>query len=160
MLVLHCLTGTPVFFAEFWFWDEQKNILVGGHAGIQDPGVARPGEAFISHDFEYSQTDATEGAHLQFACRPGRITLLQLRWTPNGWQAITCAGDVVDQPAWIEGYPHAVIRPDVPVLEFLKQAAEVGTTQHWIMGYGDVRAGIRAWCKLGRVALAELTQKG
>lgn len=158
MLVLNRLTGSPVFFTEFWFWDEEKNLLVGGHAGVQDPRVARPGELYISQDYEYCQSDSTEGAHYQFACRPGRITLLQLRWTARGcWQAITCAGEVVDQPAWIEGYPHAVIRPDVSVLDFFKQAAEVGTTQHWIMAYGDARAAIQAWCKLENVALKEIS---
>jgi hypothetical protein len=158
MLALDRLTGSPVFFTEFWFWNEAENLLVGGHAGIQDPRAARPGEAYISRDYEYSQSDPTEGAHFQFACRPGRITLLQLRWTPRGWQALACTGEVVDQPAWIEGYPHAVIRPDVPVLDFFRQAAEVGTTQHWIMGYGDALPGIRAWCRLEKVALKVILQ--
>jgi hypothetical protein len=161
MLVLKLLTGSQLFFIEFWFWDEAKNLLVGGHAGIQDPQLARPGEAYISQDYEYCQSDPTEGAHFQFACRPGRITLLQLRWTAQGrWQAITCSGEVVDQPAWIEGYPHAVIRPDISVLEFFKQAAEVGTTQHWIMAYGNVLAEIQAWCKLENIALKEIPSQG
>jgi hypothetical protein len=159
MLVLNRLTGLPVFFTEFWFWDEENNLLVGGHAGVQDPRLARPGELFISQDYEYCQSDTTEGANYQFACRPGRITLLQLRWSAIGrWQAITCAGEVVDQPAWIEGYPHAIIRPDVNVLDFFKQAAEVGTTQHWIMAYGDVLAAIQAWCRLENVALKVISR--
>ena len=158
MLVLNSLAGPSLFFVEFWFWDEEKNLLVGGHAGIEDPETARRGEAFISQDFEFCQSDSTEGAHYQFACRPGKITLLQLRWTAMGcWQAITCGGEVVDMPAWIEGYPHAIIRPDVPVLEFFKQAAEAGTTQHWIMAYGDVREAIRAWCRLDHIALKEIS---
>jgi len=154
MLTLKHLSGLPLFFVEFWFWDEAQNLLVGGHAGLQDAQNARPGEAYISQDYEYSQTDATGGAHFQFACRPGRVSLMQLRWTAQGcWQALACTGEVVDQPAWIEGYPHAVVRPDVNVLDFFRQAAEVGTTQHWIMAYGDVLAEIRAWCRLERVAL-------
>ncbi len=156
MLALSRLSGSPVFFAEFWFWEEAENLLVGGHAGVQDPQVARPGETFISQDFEYCQSDSTEGAHFQFACRPGRITLLQLRCTPQGWGAISCGGEVVDQPARLEGYPHAVIRPDVPVLDFFRQAADVGTTQHWIMAYGDARAAVRAWCRLENIALREI----
>ncbi len=148
------LAGGPVFFVEFWFWDEAHNLMVGGHAGLQDPQAARPGEAYISQDYEYCQTDPTEGAHFQFACRPGRVTLLQLRWTAQGvWQAIVCSGEVVDQPAWIEGYPHAVFKPDVNVLDFFRQAATVGTTQHWILAYGDVRESIAAWCKLANVSL-------
>ncbi len=156
MLVLSHMTGSPLFFVEFWFWDEGRNLLVGGHPGIEDPRVARPGEAYVSQDYEFCQTDPTEGAQYEFACRPGRITLLHLRCTPTGWQAISCGGEVVDQPAWIEGYPHAIIRPDADVLEFFRQAAEVGTTQHWIMAYGDARAEIKAWCKLANVALKEI----
>ena len=158
MLALSHLAGGPLFFVEFWFWDEATNLLVGGHAGLQDPQLARPAELFISQDYEYCNSDATEGAHFQFACRPGRVSLLQLRWTAQGcWQALACAGEVVDQPAWIEGYPHAIIRPDVGVLDFFRQAAEVGTTQHWIMAYGDVLDVIRAWCRLEKIALKEIS---
>jgi L-arabinose isomerase len=160
MLVLNQLSESALFFVEFWFWDEEKNLLVGGHAGVQNPQVARPGELYISQDYEYCQSDSTEGAHYQFACRPGRITLMQLRWTARGcWQAIVCTGEVVDQPAWIEGYPHAIIRPDVGVLDFFKEAAEVGTTQHWIMAYGNVHAEIKAWCKLENIDLKEITNQ-
>jgi L-fucose isomerase-like protein len=157
MLVLYFLSASPLFFAEFWFWDELQNFLVGGHAGIQDPRLARPGGVFVSHDYEYRQTDETEGAQLQYACRPGRVTLLQLRCTPSGWQAITLSGEVVDQPAWVEGYPHAIIRPDVKVLDVIRQVAEVGSTQHWIMVYGSFEAEIRAWCRLVNVSLKEIT---
>lgn len=160
LLVLYQLTGSPIFFTEFWFWDEIENLIVGGHAGVEDSRVARPGESFITHDFEYSQSDRTEGAQLQFACRPGRVTLLQVRCTPTGWQAICFAGEVVDMPAWIEGYPHAVIRPDVPVLEFFRQAAEVGTTQHWGMAYGDAISSIRAWCSLAQIPLKIIDHAG
>ncbi|HEY3345283.1 MAG TPA: hypothetical protein VGJ97_10165 [Anaerolineaceae bacterium] len=156
MLALSRVSASPIFFVEFWFWDEAENLLVGGHAGVQDARCARPGEAFISQDYEYCQSDETEGAHFQFACQPGRITLLQVRCTPTGWQAITCGGEVVDRPAWIEGYPHAVIRPDVNVLDFFRQAAEVGTTQHWAMVYGDARSAIRAWSRLEQIALKEI----
>jgi L-fucose isomerase-like protein len=156
VFVLQRLTGSPVFFTEFWFWDEATNLMVGGHAGLQDPRCARPGEAWISHDFEFCQSDATEGAHFQFACRPGRVTLLQVRWTPNGWQTICAGGEVADMPPWIEGYPHAILRPDVEALEFIRQAAEVGTTQHWAIAYGDARAAVRAWCRLENVALKEI----
>lgn len=160
MLALRELSGSPLFFLEFWFWDEHENLLVGGHAGIQDPRVARPGELFISRDEEYCNTDLTEGACFQFACMPGKITLMQLRWSVSGWQALLCGGEVVDLPARLEGYPHAVIRPDLPVLDFFRQAAGAGTTQHWIMAYGDVREQIRIWCRMEKIALCEIGPQG
>ncbi len=157
MLALNRLADGPLFFVEFWFWDEPNNLLVGGHAGLQDAQLARAGELFISQDYEFCNSDPTEGAHFQFACRPGRVTLLQLRWTAQGcWQALAFSAEVVDQPAWIEGYPHAILRPDLPVLDFFRQAAQVGTTQHWIMAYGQALPAIQAWCRLQKIKLCLL----
>jgi hypothetical protein len=156
MLVFSQFTDSPLFFTEFWFWDEAANLLVGGHAGIQDPRMGRPGEIYISQDYEYEHTDRLEGAHFQFACRPGRVTLFQLRCTCDGWQALICIGEIVDLPAWIEGYPHAILHPDCPVLSFFEQGAEAGTTQHWILAYGDTRPSLQAWCKLANVKLKEI----
>lgn len=157
MLALQHLSGGPLFFVEIWFWDEVQNQIVGGHAGVQNPETGRPGEVYISKDYEYCQSDSTEGAHYQFACKPGRVTLLQLRYTAKGfWQAISLGGEVIDAPPRLEGYPHAVIRPDVSVLEFFRQIAQVGTTQHWIMAYGDVREIIKIWCKMENIHLLEV----
>lgn len=157
MIVLNRITQSPIFFIEFWFWDEESNLLVGGHAGVQDPENAFPGSLYISHDFEYNQSDQTEGACFQFICKPGIITLLQLRCTPTGWQALTCLGEVVNHPAWIEGYPHAILKPAVNVLDFFTKAAEVGTTQHWIMAYGNALESVRAWCEMGNIPLKQIS---
>ncbi len=157
MLALQHLAGGALLFVEFWFWDESLNQIVGGHAGIQNPDVGRPGEVFISKDYEFCQSDRTEGAHYQFACKPGRVTLLQLRYTAKGiWQAISLGGEVVDGPPRMEGYPHAVIRPDVNVLEFFRQIAQVGTNQHWIMAYGDIRESLKIWCEMEDIHLLEV----
>lgn len=153
MFILNRLTRSACLFAEFWFWDESENILVGGHAGPQNPATAAPGQVWISHDYEYAQSDATEGAHLQFVARPGRVTLLQLRGTPSGWQAIAAAGEALGVPARLEGYPHAVVRLDAPVDRFVRQAARIGTTQHWIVAYGDVLAQVQAFCRLAKIPL-------
>lgn len=159
LFILHHLSGSACLFTEFWFWDEAENILVGGHAGPQNPALAAPGQAWISQDYEYAQSDASEGAHIQFVARPGRVILLQLRATPGGWQAIAATGEALDSPPRLEGYPHAVIRLDAPIDRFVRQAARVGSTQHWIMAYvgepgaGDALAQVRALCELLGVPL-------
>jgi L-arabinose isomerase len=153
LFILHRLSGSACLFTEFWFWDEVENILVGGHAGPQNPALAAPGQAWISQDYEYAQSDACEGAHIQFVARPGRVTLLQLRGTPGGWQAIAARGEAQDSPPRLEGYPHAVLRLDVPVDRFVRQVARVGSTQHWIMAYGDVLAEVQAFFELVDIPL-------
>ena len=153
LFILDRLCSSPCLFVEIWFWDEVENILVGGHAGPQNPAVAAPRQAWISQDYEFAQTDATEGAHLQFVARPGRVALLQLRGTPSGWQAILAAGEALDCPPRLEGYPHAVIRLDAPIDRFVRQIASVGSTQHWIMAYGDPQLEVQRLCELLGVAL-------
>lgn len=153
LFILHRLAGPPLLFAEFWYWDEIENVIVGGHAGPQDPRIAREGTAWISHDYEFAQSDASEGAHFQFIARPGRVTLLQLRGTPGGWQAILATGETLDTEPWLEGYPHAVVRLDAPVDRFLRAVARVGSTQHWIIAYGDFLAEIQAFFDLLSIPL-------
>lgn len=153
MFVLNRLTGSPILFAEIWFWDEQDNLIVAGHAGPQNPAIGREGTVWVSHDFEFTQSDRIEGAHLQFVARPGQVTLLQLRGTPDGWQAIVTVGEAIEAEPWVEGYPHGVIRLDVPVVQFLRDVADVGSTQHWAIAYGDAISDVVAVCNLLEIDL-------
>lgn len=153
MFILNLLTSSPCFFVEFWFWDEATNQMVGGHAGMQNPAIAGPDEPWISRDYEYAQSDPCEGTQFQFVAHPGRVTLLQMRATPTGWQAIAAVGEALDLPAWIEGYPHVILHPDVAVVQFFRQAAKVGTTQHWIMAYGEVLTEVEILCRMLGVEL-------
>jgi hypothetical protein len=69
--------------------------------------------------------------------KPGRVTLLHLHCTTHGWQGIVASGEAMDCPPWITGYPHAVVKLDASIANFLHGVASVGSTQHWIMAYGD-----------------------
>lgn len=144
MYMMHLLTGKPCLFTEIWFWDEEENLIVGGHAGIHNPDLAHQEKIWISQDYEYAQTSSTVGAHYQFVSRPGRVTLLQLRATQSGWQALLTGGEALDVDPWIEGYPHAVVRLDTNIDHFLHSVAKLGSTQHWIMGYGDLQLEIQS----------------
>lgn len=153
LFILHHLTGSPTFFVEIWYWDEASNVIVGGHAGLQDPRVAQPGQAWISHDYEFAQSDRSRGAHFQFIARSGRVTLLQLRGTPQGWQALQVSGEALDGSPRLEGYPHAAIRLDPQIDTFIRRVAQAGSTQHWIMAYGDLHAEVQAICELANIPL-------
>ena len=153
LYVLRHLAPSPTLFVEIWYWDEASNVINGGHAGPQDPSLARPGQAWISQDYEFAQSDRSQGAHFQFIARPGRVTLLQIRGTPQGWQALLIGGEALDASPKLEGYPHAAIRLDPPIDTFVRQVAQAGSTQHWIMAYGDLQAEIQALCELANIPL-------
>jgi hypothetical protein len=151
--ILRRLSGQPTLFVEFWYWDEAQNVIVGGHAGAQDPGLAQPGSLWISQDYEFAQSDRSRGAHFQFIAKPGRVTLLQLRCTPSAWQALLVGGEALAGTPWLEGYPHAAIRLDASLDDFVRRVARLGSTQHWIMAYGDLQAEVQALCELLDVPL-------
>jgi hypothetical protein len=157
MLAQSAFTDDPLMFVEFWYWDEPLNTLVGGHAGLQDPRAAIPGKAWIGQDYEYAQTDRYAGAHFHFVARPGEVTFMQLRCTPDGWQAGMVSGEALKSEPWLEGYPHAVIRLAQPLDQFLRGVARVGSTQHWIMAYANTAPHIRALCSLLRIPLEDFT---
>ncbi len=146
LLILQRLSGQGVFFAEFWVWDQAENLMIGGHAGPQNPQMAEAGSVWVSQDYEFAQTDSTEGAHLQFVVAKGRVTLLQIRCKPQGWQAIAAQGSSLGGPPRLEGYPHIILRLDTSVDTFLRGCAEVGTTQHFVLTFGDFSREIKLLC--------------
>ena len=156
LFLLQRLSGKGVFFAEFWVWDEAENLIIGGHAGPQNPQLAEPGSLWISPDYEFAQSDPTEGAHLQFVVAKGRVTLLQLRCTPRGWQAIATQGSSLGGSPRLEGYPHVILRLDPTIETFFRRCAEVGTTQHFVLTFGDLQREIHLLCEWLGISLAWL----
>jgi L-fucose isomerase-like protein len=156
-LVLHWLTGSPTMLLEMWFWDEAKNQIVGGHNGMQNPRLAAGPSWVISPDLYFCRPHESEGAQIQFMARPGRVTLFQLRSTPKGWQAIAASGVCLEGQPWADACPHAVVRLDGQIDQFLKLVASVGATQHWILAYGSVLDELEAFCQIASIPLESIT---
>lgn len=155
--ILNRLTGSDIMFMELWFWDEARNQIIGGHAGLQNPVLAQEGQVCVSEDTDFCRPDGTEGAQFQFLAQPGRVTLFQLRSTPQGWQAIAATGVCLEGQPWVEGLPHAILRMDTPIDHFLNKIAAVGASQHWVMAYGSVLHEIEAFCQMLQVPLEIMT---
>jgi L-fucose isomerase-like protein len=154
--ILHHLTASPTMLIEIWFWDEAKNQIVAGHDGMQNPELAKQGQVWVSPDVDFCRPTGSEGAQFQMIARPGRVTLFQLRSTPDGWQAVALTGVCLEGQPWVEAYPHAIVRLDATIAHFLNRAAEVGVTMHWIMAYGSVLHEIEAFCQLLEIPLEVL----
>jgi len=157
-LVLHWLTGSPVMLLEMWTWDGPRNQMIGGHYGMQDPQMARPGQAWVSPDTYFSHPLESEGAQIQFIARPGRVTLFQVRCTPRGWQGVAASGMCLDSMPWTETCPHAVVRLDANIDQFLRRIAALGVSQHWAMAYGSVLPEIEAFCQMSNISLELATE--
>jgi len=151
--VLQRLTGSPTMLLELWSWDEPRNQIVGGHAGLQNPAIAEPDQVLVTCDYDLCRPEGCEGVQYQLIARPGRMTLFQLRSTPKGWQAIAASGVCLESQPWVDGYPHAILRLDGQIEHFLNRVAAVGATPHWVMAYGSVLNELEAFCQMQKIPL-------
>jgi L-fucose isomerase-like protein len=147
-LILRRLSGSPAFLIQIWFWDKATNIIMGGHSGIQSLSIADPSQVCVVTSTYCEDEDCMEGAQLQYIAHSGRVTLLQLRPSPNGWRAIALSGFCLESDPWIEGIPHAVVRLDGTIDYFLEEVARLGVSRDWVMAYGDVFPQLQAVCEM------------
>jgi hypothetical protein len=103
---------------------------------------------FISGDYECTRNDPDGGAQLEFATRPGRVTLLQMRSTPKGCKATAVSGIALESDPWIEGIPHAVVRLYCSIDNFLYMLAHSGAGEYWVMTYGSYLEELKAFFEL------------
>jgi len=139
MLILRKLTGQPVLFAEVYMFDKVENVMPMGHTTMLDINIAKnPREIKIIPDCEYESFDEVEGAYMYFTGKEGIVTLLSLVDDVDNYRLIIGRGESIPiNGARIDGYSHILVRPSLPVEEFLKKAAEAGAGQHWAVVYGD-----------------------
>ncbi len=152
--ILQLLTGSPAMLLELWFWDEPRNLVAGGHLGLQNPDLGAPGKVSVSAYRNLLRPGAGGGVQFEMMARAGRVTLFQLRAAAGGWQAIAVTGVCLEGPAWVQGYPHAVVRLDARLDHFLNQVAVVGAARHWVMAYGSVINELEALCQMNHAPLA------
>jgi L-arabinose isomerase len=137
-LVPSRLSGQPTMFTEIFTYDETKNEMLVGHAGMHDIRLARNRSAVtITPDYESPREKA--GVWMAFSVRPGPVTLLSIASTTGGIHFVVAKGEPLPSEGRSEGYPSALVRLNTPLKSFFKVTTEVGTTQHWALVPGDLR---------------------
>jgi len=137
-LVLSRLSGQPTMFTEIFTYDETKNEILVGHAGMRDIRLARSRSAVtITPDYEYPREEA--GVWMAFSVRPGPVTLLSIASTTDGIHFVVTKGEALPSEGRLQGYPNALVKLDTPLRSFFKVTTGVGTTQHWALAPGDLR---------------------
>jgi len=136
LLILSRLTGKPSMFAEIFNFDKGDNCILAGHAGLQNPELAKDSSQIkITPDYEYQGSSKYEGAWMQFIAKPGRVTLLQLVCGNNGFKMVIAGGEALESEEKVEGFPHIYIKIDIPLNDFFAHMTKEGVTQHglWFM---------------------------
>lgn len=136
-IVLNLISNNICFLMRLWFWDQARNLVVGGHGGMQNPAEIAAGPMIIAGDYECVRNDPDGGAQIEFIAKPGRVTLLQLCNTPTGMKAMSVTGMCLESDPWIEGIPHAIVRLDCSISKFLRRLSQEGGTAYWVMTYGS-----------------------
>lgn len=149
-LLLRLVTGQVGFLFKAWFWDKARNILVGGHTGLQYPNISAPKLSLVCGDYYCNRADPDGGVQLEFIARSGRVTLLQMEHHPEGWKALITSGMCLESELWVEGLPQAVIRPDCTIDHYLEVVSAKGSGRNWVMVYGSIMEDL--------IALFELMQ--
>ena len=133
-------------YAEIFTFDPGENVLLMGHASIHDPRLAAADGITIVPDLEYRQADSVEGAWMEFILAPGPVTCVSLYDTGAGYRMTAFEGLSLGPPRRLDGWGHAVVRPNLDVGALLARLTRRGMTQHFASVHGRVTALLRAWC--------------
>jgi len=138
MLVLKRLTGKPVMYAEIFTFDEKKNAVLAGHAGMMDARLAEnQKEVRIVPDYEYCETEK-ETAAMLFRAKGGKVTLANISFSAEGFKMVVASGEARSGKPTLEGSPHIFIKLKTPLPELFTKAVRAGITQHWAIVHEDI----------------------
>lgn len=138
MLVLKRLTGKPVMYAEIFTFDEKKNAILAGHAGMMDVRLAESRkEVCIVPDYEYFEAEK-ETAAMLFRAKGGKVTLANISFSVEGFKMVVASGEGLAGKIILEGSPHIYIKIKTPLPELFTRVVKTGITQHWAIVHEDV----------------------
>lgn len=154
LLILKRLTGKPVMYTEIFTFDEKKNAILAGHAGMMDirlaererkeglrlPRLTTPRNDImvrIVPDYEYCEVEP-ETASMLFRAKGGKVTLLSIFCDTEKFKFVITSGEAVEGKQILEGSPHILVKLKLPLKEFFTQIVRTGITQHWAIVHDEV----------------------
>lgn len=149
-------SGAPGMFTEIFTFDPRANTLLMGHAAVHDPRVAGRGRVTIVPDYEYRKADRLEGAWQELIFARGRVSCVGLYDTGTGYRMTLFEGQSLGAPLRLQGFAHALVRPDIPARDLLPRLVRLGLTQHFAIVPGRVAAILEPWCRLQGIAFVAM----
>ena len=149
-------SGQPCMYTEIFSYDPDENVLLMGHAGVHDPRLASEAGVHVVPDYEYRLADKWEGAWQEFRLKPGPVTCVSLYDTGRGYRMTAFEGQSLPGPLRLQGFAHAVIRPDGGVEALLAELLQLGLTQHFAVAPGHLVSLLATWCDVSGVEFKQV----
>lgn len=142
MRILADLTGQCINHTDLLHPDVPTNTILFAHCGSCGFTMAPGPEAVSLNPVRLME----RGVCSMFIPRTGKVTLADLVGHGNKLRMSVMVGEAVETAMDFPGNPHRV-KFDIPVLELCERIANLGCGHHWMIGYGDISAELRAYCK-------------
>ena len=137
--ILQNLSEGPSMYGEILTYDEVENFLVIGHASMHDLRLAKEETISLIPDLEFQYADKYKGVWDEFISKPGEVSLVAMFEDNDNYQFVAVTGESLDMPVWVPGYGQALVRTEIPMVNFMKAICEYGVTQHFALCFGNVK---------------------
>jgi len=149
-LLQHLSGGEPTFLADLVQVDRAGDTGILWHCGVAPMEMAAdPGQ--IDFGLEFSGV----GMNLEFALKPGRVTIARLGTLNGRYRMLVMGGEAVETPLLVRG-TMAKIRFDVPGRQVLDTILLGGWEHHVTMVYGDYREALAQVARQLGIELVQL----
>ena len=145
-------------YGETFTYSEEDNVLMIGHASLNDLRLAGDNEITLVKDLECMDDDSLEGCWHQFICEPGECTLVSFFEDVHGYSVTVCSGTSLPGDIAIPGYAHARVRVAMPIEKFMQDVIRIGTTQHFTYCLGNLKPRIKMLADLLGIAYHDLDE--
>jgi len=153
MTVLSRLAGGAPYLGDLAAVDAERGAAVFWHCGAGAFSLASSRTGPVAG----VQPNRKIGFTLEFALKPGRVTIARIGETTGGLRLLVGGGEALDAPQRFLGTA-ATVRLDgvAPVEEQVRRLLEAGWEPHYALVYGDVRQELRDLGAMTGLAVEEM----
>ncbi len=147
MFLVQELSGEPAHFGEILQIDEADNSIMSSHCGCAAPGLAEKPE-----DIALTPVRIWErGVCIRFPAKASpHATYLNLVGRKGNYRLCAVSGSAVKTGMLFEGNP-VRFKPSCSWQRLLQAIDEHGFGHHWMMGYTDMTAELKVFCRLAGI---------
>ena len=149
MKIVYELSGEPVNNTDLLYLDEEKNTILFAHCGSSGFSIA-------GNEIELAPVRlAEDGVCCKFIPKTGIVTAVNICGHGEQFRMAVMTGEAIPCGMEFPGNP-TVIKFEKPVEQINEEIMANGIGHHWMVGYGDLRAELRNFCKIQGIKYYEI----